>query len=189
MSAGNTPVLSSALDLWHQLNPCLQKVLSGHALCLFQLGKLRSKLVWNFQLQEFLDCAQRILLPLLFLTEGKLLFFGSQNLEDTEDCSQTSWYSNRDVTPFNVLPQEFTLLVAWLKILCEAFCNSPVTVPSFPWDWWQISASWAFLTAWPGSTHLLIAGKLKSFYLGSSWSMAYWGSVSSEDRGYLYSVK
>lgn len=49
MSAGNSAVLSLALDLWHQLIPCLQKVLSGHALCLlFQLGKLRSKLVSNF---------------------------------------------------------------------------------------------------------------------------------------------
>lgn len=89
--------------------------------------------------------------PSLLLTEGKMLFFSSQNPEDTKACRQSSCYSNRDVIPFNVLPQAFTLLVAWLKILCEAFCNSLVTVPSFPWDWWQISASWAFLAAWPCS--------------------------------------
>lgn len=41
MSAGNSPVLSSALDLWHQ----------------FQLGRLRPKLVSDFQFQELLDCA------------------------------------------------------------------------------------------------------------------------------------
>lgn len=129
--------------------------------------------------------------PSLLLTEGKMLFFSSQNPEDTKACRQSSCYSNRDVIPFNVLPQAFTLLVAWLKILCEAFCNSLVTVPSFPWDWWQISASWAFLAAWPCSIHLLIAGKLKSFYPGSGWGTACWGSVSSEDRGvkHLYSVK
>lgn len=58
MPAGKSPVLSSALDLWHQLNPCHQKAFSGHALCLlFQLGKLRPKRVSDFQLQEFLDCA------------------------------------------------------------------------------------------------------------------------------------
>lgn len=127
--------------------------------------------------------------PSLLLTEGKMLFFSSQNLEDTEACRQSSCYSNRDVTPFNVLPQAFTLLMAWLKILREAFCNSLVTVPSFPWDWWQISASWACLATRPGSIHLLIAGKLKSFYPGSGWGTACWESVSSEDTGYLYSVK
>lgn len=58
ISAGNSPVLSSALDLWHQLNPRHQKKFSGHALfLLFQLGKLRPKLVSDFQLQELLDCA------------------------------------------------------------------------------------------------------------------------------------
>lgn len=129
--------------------------------------------------------------PSLLLTEGKMLFFSSQNLEDTKSCRQSWCYPNRSVIPFNVLPKAFTLLVAWLKILHEAFCNSPVRVPSFPWDCWQISASWAFLTAWPGSIHLLIAEELKSFYPGSGWgtASACWGSVSSEDRGYLYSVK
>lgn len=62
-------------------------------------------------------------------------------------------------------------------------------VPSFTWEWWQISASWAFLSAWPGSIHLLIAGKLKYFYPGLGWGTACWGSVSSENRGYLCSVK
>lgn len=58
MSAGNSPVLSSALDLWHQLNPCHQNQFSGYALCLlFQLGKMRPKLVSDFQLLELLDRA------------------------------------------------------------------------------------------------------------------------------------
>lgn len=50
--------------------------------------------------------------PSLLLTEEKMLFFRSQNLEDTEACRQSSCYSNRDVIPFNMLPQAFTLLVA-----------------------------------------------------------------------------
>lgn len=62
-------------------------------------------------------------------------------------------------------------------------------VPSFTWERWQISASWAFLSAWLGSIHLLIAGKLKYFYPGLGWGTACWGSASSENRGYLCSVK
>lgn len=62
----------------------------------------------------------------LMLTERKMLFFSSQNLEDTEVCRQSSCYSNRGVIPFHVLPEAFTLLVAWVKILGEVFCTCPV---------------------------------------------------------------
>lgn len=100
ISAGNSPVLSSALDLWHQLNPC-QKTFSGHALCLlFQLGRLRPKLVSDFQLQKLLDWALVLRGYFsLFTPEGS-----SQNLEDTEACRQSSCYSDRGVIPFNMLP-------------------------------------------------------------------------------------
>lgn len=72
MSTSNSPVLSSALDLWHQLNPC-QKPFSGHALfLLFQLGKLRPKLVSGTV--GLCSGTQRILFTLWCLLNGKCYF-------------------------------------------------------------------------------------------------------------------
>lgn len=86
-------------------------------LLLFRLGKPRYKLVSNFQLQEFLDYAQvfRGYLSLFCsLLKGKCYFSAHKVcwLEDIEACSQSSCYSSRDAISFELLSQEFTLLVA-----------------------------------------------------------------------------
>lgn len=57
---------------------------------------------------------QRIPFSLLLLTESKCYFPAHKVywLEDTEACSQSSCYSNRDAISFKMLSQECTLLVA-----------------------------------------------------------------------------
>lgn len=156
-AADNYPVLPWALDLWQQFinsslppkSPFGSRYMQDAWGATTPVVSVRGTEVQpSFKvlitgIPGLRSGVQQIPFSLLLLIESTCYFPAHKVcwVEDIEACSQSSCYSNRDAISFKMLSQEFTLLVAWLRILRVARCNRPVVVPPSPWDQWRISES------------------------------------------------